>query len=122
VRLLLDECLHPRVAALLTEEGHDVVTVAGLGLRGATDPEVLSLAALEDRLLVTLDTDFGGLLVREAATAPSVILIRRSDHRPQAIAAVVTDVLASSAEALQNGALAVVGEGSVRLRELPLQA
>lgn len=87
---------------------------------GATDREVLAVAAEQDRLLVTLDTDFGGLLAGSAAAAPSVLLIRRTDHRPHAIAAVVEDVIASSSDTLLNGALAIVGQRTVRLRELPL--
>jgi predicted nuclease of predicted toxin-antitoxin system len=120
VKLLLDECLSPRVASLLIDSGHDVATVAGLGMCGATDPEVLIVAAEQDRLLVTLDTDFGGLLAGNATVAPSVLLIRRADHRPHVIAAVVDDVIASSSDALLKGALAVAGERTVRLRELPL--
>ncbi len=54
------------------------------------------------------------------AAVPSVILIRRADHRPSAIAGVVVDVIGSSGDALLEGALAVVGERTVRLRELPL--
>jgi predicted nuclease of predicted toxin-antitoxin system len=120
VKLLLDECLSPRVGSLLIDRGHDVATVAGLGMCGATDAEVLTIAAEQHRLLVTLDTDFGGLLAGSAADAPSVLLLRRADHRPHAIAAVVDDVVASSSDALLAGALAVVGERTVRLRELPL--
>lgn len=120
MRLLLDECLSPRVGSLLNERGHDVATVAGLGLSGATDAEVLIVAAEQHRLLVTLATDFGGLLALSAADAPSVLLLRRADHRPHVIAAVVEDVIASSSDALLAGALAVVGERTVRLRELPL--
>jgi predicted nuclease of predicted toxin-antitoxin system len=91
-------------------------------MSGATDVDVLSVAARQCRLLVTLDTDFGGLLARSDAAAPSVLLIRRGDHRADAIAAVVADVIASSSAALESGALAVVGERTVRLRELPLMA
>ncbi|MBC7373021.1 MAG: DUF5615 family PIN-like protein [Frankiales bacterium] len=120
MRLLLDECLSPRVASFLIDSGHDVATVAGLDMCGAADAEVLTIAVEQSRLLVTLDTDFGGLLADSAAVAPSVLLIRRADHRPHAIAAVVDDVIASSSDALLNGALAVAGERTVRLRELPL--
>lgn len=120
MRLLLDECLHPRVSALLTAAGHDVVTVAGLDMAGAPDSAVLAIAAEQRRLLVTLDTDFGELLARSASSAPSVLLIRRRDHRPESISAVVIDVLASSLEALLSGAVAVAGERTVRLRDLPL--
>lgn len=108
------------MAGSLTDSGHDVATVAGLGMCGATDAEVLAMAAEHGRLLVTLDTDFGGLLAGNAAEAPSVLLIRRADHRPHSIAAVVEDVITSSSDALMTGALAVVGERTVRLRELPL--
>ena len=121
MKLLLDECLHPEVARLLVEAGHDVVTVATLGMVGAADPEVFAVARQQERILVTLDTDFGELLVRPLVSdRPSVVLIRRRDHRPQAIVAVVVDVLASCGDALESGALAVVGEHTVRLRELPL--
>lgn len=122
MRLLLDECVHPRVADLLGDAGHDVSTIASLGLHGATDPRVLEVAVDQGRILVTLDTDFGELLVRTGAGRPSVILVRRADHTPVAVARVVTDVCASCAESLELGAIAVIGERTVRLRELPLTA
>ncbi|HEX3611739.1 MAG TPA: DUF5615 family PIN-like protein [Sporichthyaceae bacterium] len=120
MKLLLDECLHPQVGRLLVEIGHDVATIAGLGMVGAGDPDVLAVAGQQDRVLVTLDTDFGALLARTSATLPSVLLIRRRDHRPHAIVAVVVDVLSTCGDALSSGALAVVGERTVRVRELPL--
>jgi predicted nuclease of predicted toxin-antitoxin system len=120
VKLLLDECLHPEVARLLVEAGHDDVTVADLGMVGATDPDVLAVAGQQKRILVTLDTDFGESMVRNVVSDQcGVLLIRRRDHRPAAIAAVVGEVLASCRDALLEGALAVVGERTVRLRELP---
>lgn len=81
---------------------------------------VFALAVEQQRLLITLDTDFGELLARSEGTAPSVLLIRRRDHRAEAITAVVIDVLVSSGQTLLDGALAVAGERTVRLRELPL--
>ncbi len=120
MRLLLDECVHPAVASLLRDGGHDVATVAALGMVGATDVAVLSLARDQERVVVTLDTDFGELLARSGAARPSVILLRRADHQPTAIAAATADVLTSSGAVLLEGALAVVGERTVRLRELPL--
>lgn len=87
---------------------------------GATDVAVLIAARNQERVIVTLDTDFGELLARGGAALPSVILIRRADHQPGAIADVIVDVIASSEVALLEGALAVVGERTVRLRVLPL--
>lgn len=53
MKLLLDECLHPQVASLLAEAGHDAVTVATLGMVGATDPDVFAVAGQQQRIVVT---------------------------------------------------------------------
>jgi predicted nuclease of predicted toxin-antitoxin system len=53
VRLLLDEHISPAVAEQLRGRGHDVVAAAEVGLAGVVDPQVLSWAAAERRLVVT---------------------------------------------------------------------
>ena len=68
---------------------------------------LLTAARNQERVIVTLDTDFGELLARGGDALPSVILIRRADHQPGAIADVIVNVIASSEVALLEGALAV---------------
>jgi hypothetical protein len=71
VRLLLDANLSGRrIARPLREDGHDVVALSERPDReGLADPEVLALAAGEDRILVTRNSrDFAPLL-REWAEA-----------------------------------------------------
>jgi hypothetical protein len=71
VRLLLDANLSGRrIARPLREDGHDVVALSERpDLEGLADPEVLALAAGEDRILVTRNSrDFAPLL-REWAEA-----------------------------------------------------
>jgi len=56
VRLLLDEMISPRVAQQLRRRGHDVESVAERSdLVGASDDDLLTHAAGEERLLVTLN-------------------------------------------------------------------
>jgi predicted nuclease of predicted toxin-antitoxin system len=65
LRLLLDANLSPRgVARPLRAAGHDVRALAEeLALEGLDDPDVLALAADEDRILVTRNSrDFAPLL------------------------------------------------------------
>lgn len=62
VKLLLNENLSPAVAVALCRAGVDATHVRDRGLTGATDPEVLTRAYEEDRILVTANVaDFDAL-------------------------------------------------------------
>jgi predicted nuclease of predicted toxin-antitoxin system len=75
VRLLLDECCDPRLAAALRAAGHDVHHVLEAD-RGADDEAVLTLSRAQDRILVTNDKDFGELAVGHGDPVPGLILLR----------------------------------------------
>ncbi|HEX9889556.1 MAG TPA: DUF5615 family PIN-like protein, partial [Nitriliruptorales bacterium] len=65
MRLLLDANLSPgRIAAVLEEQGHDVLSLAShRSFEALDDPEVLELATRERRILVTRNArDFAPLL------------------------------------------------------------
>ncbi|MHB1712046.1 MAG: DUF5615 family PIN-like protein [Acidimicrobiales bacterium] len=81
MRFLVDQCLSGDLAEGLVAAGHDAVHVAAYGLSRADDDEILARAAHEDRVLISADTDFGGLLAGREATLPSVILYRRRTRR-----------------------------------------
>ena len=79
MRFLVDANLSPDVARLLTAAGHDAVAVRDLGLRNAADDEILDRALIEDRVIVSHDTDFGTLLAVRRQTKPSFVLVRSAD-------------------------------------------
>lgn len=67
--LLLDEMLGAKVAEQLRNRGHDVYGIAeNAGLRSMTDAEVLELATIEGRALVTLNIADFQLLDRQWAS------------------------------------------------------
>ncbi|MGH3350194.1 MAG: DUF5615 family PIN-like protein [Nocardioides sp.] len=121
MRLLLDENLSEKLVSLLTDAGHDVTHIRQLGLAGALDPDVLVLAAQDERVLVSADTDFGTLLARTHATAHSFVLIRRLvGRRVNEIATVITDNLGDVEDDLLSGAVVVFGDETMRIRKLPI--
>jgi hypothetical protein len=68
LRLLLDANLSPRaIAAKLREAGHDVLALAeDATFEGLSDPQVLKLAASEQRVLITRNS-----VPRRAASMPN---------------------------------------------------
>jgi hypothetical protein len=58
MRIKLDQNLSQYLREDLTALKHDVDSVFDEGLSGAHDPEVLTAAASNERILFTLDTDF----------------------------------------------------------------
>lgn len=121
MRFLLDEAIQHRLADHLAEAGHDATHVVRIGLAGASDPEVLALAATEDRILITTDTDFPTLLALSGEPIPSVLLLRGISDSIQGRLAAILNALPSIQEELEAGAVAVVERDRVRLRSLPIQ-
>jgi predicted nuclease of predicted toxin-antitoxin system len=122
VRLLLDQNLSPLLAEELVARGHDVVHVRSLGMRTASDLMIMDLACSEARVLVSADTDFGELLARTNAGSPSVLLLRRQDHRRAAqVAELLMLNLPMVAEDLETGAIVVLDDDRIRVRRLPLR-
>jgi predicted nuclease of predicted toxin-antitoxin system len=121
VRFLVDESLSPRVAELLRVADHDAVHVREIGLKSAPDPVVLEAAASEERVLITADTDFGGLLVQGRKRQPSVVLFRGEiSRRPESQASVLLANLEQIQADLEEGAITVIGDRRMRVRRLRL--
>jgi predicted nuclease of predicted toxin-antitoxin system len=70
MRFLIDENVSWRVAELLTKAGHDAVHVRDLNAEGVDDADVMALAARDERVIISADTDFGALLAHTRAANP----------------------------------------------------
>ena len=121
MRSLLDQNQSPLVAELLDNAGHDSTHVRDIGLRQATDAEILSRAKRERRVVISADTDFGELLADTGDHTPSALLLRRHDRRrAQAVAELILVNLDTIAEDLDAGAIVVFDQERVRVRRLPM--
>ncbi|MFP4012278.1 MAG: DUF5615 family PIN-like protein [Spirochaetaceae bacterium] len=122
MKLLVDAALSPLVSDQLAALGHEAIHVRRRGMSSAPDPQVLSLAEEEGRIIVSADTDFGSLLALRNAKHPSFILLRKaSGLRPQQLARIVSRVIEDYAEELASGAVVTVTDRTVRIRQLPIE-
>lgn len=122
MNFLIDECLSPRLVTLLNESGHEAVHVVDSGLQGRPDVEVMIRANTESRVLVSADTDFGELLVRNAAVLPSVIIFRGWTGQTNEQADLILGNLESIIEDLRAGSIVVITPDRIRVRRLGLDS
>jgi predicted nuclease of predicted toxin-antitoxin system len=120
MKILLDQGLPRTAAAILREHGIDAVHTGECGLATASDAEIIERAKQEQRVIVTLDSDFHAILVLARATAPSVIRIREEGLRAEATSVLVESVVVACQEDLAAGAVVTVHQGRIRARRLPV--
>ena len=74
MRFLVDQDVYAVTTRLLINLNHDVVTAAEIGVSQESDMDLLGRAHDENRLFVTRDRDFGGLVFLESLGAGIVYL------------------------------------------------
>ncbi len=116
MKLLLDACIWPGAVAELAEFGHDAVW-AGDFPDSPADDEILATALKENRVVVTLDKDFGELAV--VFGHPHAGIIRIVDFPVSRHASVCLRVIEQHGEELAKGAIITAEAGRLRLRPPP---
>jgi len=117
MRLLADESFPGPAVDALRERGHDVLW-ARTACPGSKDDALLRLAQQEQRVVLTLDKDFGELAFRSGLPAAcGVVLFRLLLPSPEAAARRIVAVLEERGD--WTGIFVVVEEGRSRIRPLP---
>ncbi len=118
MRFLADENVPLSSIRLLSAAGHDVAAVA-LESPGVPDGTVLDRAVREGRILLTLDSDYGGLLYLRGSRPPEgIVYFRFAPSSPEEPAEYLLALLERFGSSLV-GMLTVAERERIRQRPLP---
>jgi len=107
-------------ARFLAGLGHDVIQVAQLGLSQADDEELLKVAQEQNRIFVTRDRDFGGLVFVKVLGS-GVLYLRVLPSTQNAVHKELERVLNMYAEEELRKAFVVIEPDGHRFRRLPVK-
>jgi predicted nuclease of predicted toxin-antitoxin system len=75
-KLFLDQMFRVDVAQTLRKEEHDVLRASDIQQNRADDQQILEKAITENRILITLDENFGDWVILPLSQRPGVIRIK----------------------------------------------
>ncbi len=114
MRFLLDENIGKLVTEFLRNKGHNVKSAIE-DLRGFPDQELLQLAIQEERILITLDQDFGRLIHQAQSPHRGVILLKLRKESQEAIIKILEKAMEQVGENFRNK-FTVITEEKIRIR------
>ena len=115
MRFKIDENLPVEVAILLTEHGHDAMTVFQENLDGASDSDISNACQREKRALVTLDTDFADIRTYPPQNFSGLIILRlKRQDKPHVMSVINHLIMLLPDEPLEQR-LWIVDEKRVRI-------
>ncbi len=118
MKFLLDQDVYRITLRFLTKLNHDAIPVVKIGLAKASDTELLNKALELDRILVTRDRDFGGLVFVSGKGA-GIIYLRMLPSTQHAVHQEFERVIQSYSEKELKRAFVVVEPGLHRFRKIP---
>lgn len=118
-KLKLDENLSVLLKRTLSAMGYDVRTAAEEELIGRPDIEIASAAHREERVLLTLDLEFGDLRKHPPGQHPGIVLFRPRSLGPMTVNQFIERFLRSADLEDFPGCIIIVDPSKVRVRRPP---
>jgi predicted nuclease of predicted toxin-antitoxin system len=113
MKVLLDTCVWGGGKTDIEAAGHDVLWTGDL-TKDPGDEDILAQAQREQRVLITLDKDFGELAIRR--NLPHCGIVRLVNINAKQQGPVTSQILAQYGDELLRGAIVTVEAGRVRIR------
>ena len=100
--------------------GHQCRHVGDIGMAESLDVAIMSEAKAQQEVIITRDLDHGHLLAFSGESAPSVIILRLCNLHPDTLIAQFPRVWREIEVPLTEGAIVVLDDAALRIRNLPI--
>lgn len=120
LKFLADMGISPYTVTWLKNQGYDAVHLIEENLEKIPDQKILIKAQKEERIILTVDLDFGYLLAISKFSLPSVILFRLNNASRDVIEQRLIEILEKCRHELEQGAIISVSDEDYRIRFLPI--
>lgn len=100
--------------------GHDVTHLRDQGLMRMEDPDVVTKARSEGRIVLTFDLDFGEIMALSGSASPTIVLFRMRNQTPRVVTPRLVQVIRECPAQLVAGAFVTVEDHGYRVRRLPI--
>ncbi len=114
LKFVLDVGVGNKVWHYLTANGYDATLITAIN-PSMPDSEILFIAENEERMVITMDTDFGELVYRSGKAHSGVLLLRLEDANGDEKAAIIAFILDNFKNQIA-GKFCVFKNGRFRIR------
>ncbi len=121
MKFLANMGISPDTVTWLRGLGYDAIHLDKEGLGRLPDSQILVRAHAEGYIVLTHDLDFGDLMAASGASAPSVIIFRLRNMRPDSVNRHLRQIIERFDQELERGAIITVTEANIRVRDLPIE-
>ena len=121
MKFLLDMPVSSLLLEVLRAHGHEGIHAHQIGKDRAPDTELLDIARIEDRIVITADLDFLRLLALSLSETPGIILFRGGNYSDIETCELLRKVLESVPPDALRVSICVVDKKRIRITRLPLQ-
>ena len=116
MKFKLDENMPTSAGPLLQQNGYDVHTVFDEALNGEVDEQIAETCRREQRVLITLDTDFSDIRAYPPSEYAGIILLRPHRQSEPQILRLLASILPVFQTEPIHGCLWIVEPAGIRIR------
>ena len=121
MHFLVNLCIPPKLILKLQEFGYNGIRVDKLGMSKSSDYEIFEYAKQHDMVIITADMDFTRILAYTKSGKPSTIVFHLKNPSYEKMVKYLKEALIKFEENLQKGAIILIKEGKIRIRNLPVK-